>query len=99
MVPRFVYQFLKDKDTMLLCEGGRGGVAPLTFKKGDGRKGANGEKKSIDLELRLVNDCCLIGAPNSGKTSILSNISSIYEINKDEDGFLYVCCSEENTFG
>jgi hypothetical protein len=26
-------------------------------------------------------------------------VSTIYELNKDEDGFLYVCCSEENTFG
>jgi Obg family GTPase CgtA len=74
--PRFVYQFLKDKDTMLLCEGGRGGIAPLTFKKGDGRKGANGQKKSIDMELRLVNDCALIGSPNSGKTSIISSLTS-----------------------
>jgi len=74
--PRFLYQFLKDKDTVQLCEGGKGGIAPLTFKKGDGRKGANGQKKSIDLELRLVNDCALIGAPNSGKTSIISSLTS-----------------------
>jgi GABA(A) receptor-associated protein len=26
-------------------------------------------------------------------------ISSIYESHKDNDGYLYVCCSEENTFG
>ncbi len=26
-------------------------------------------------------------------------ISSIYESHKDEDGYMYVCCSEENTFG
>jgi GABA(A) receptor-associated protein len=26
-------------------------------------------------------------------------ISAIYESHKDEDGYLYVCCSEENTFG
>jgi GTP-binding protein len=74
--PRFIYQFLKDGDTIKLCEGGKGGIAPLTFKKGDGRKGANGEKKSIDLELRLLSDCALIGAPNAGKTSILSSMTS-----------------------
>ena len=76
LAPRFVYQFLKDKDELTLCDGGKGGVAPLTFKKGDGRKGANGESKSIDLELRLVNDCSLIGLPNSGKTSIISSLTS-----------------------
>jgi GTPase len=74
--PRFLYQFLKDGDSIKLCEGGKGGIAPLTFKKGDGRKGAIGEKKSVDLELRLVSDCALIGAPNSGKTSILSSMTS-----------------------
>jgi GABA(A) receptor-associated protein len=26
-------------------------------------------------------------------------ISSIYESHKDEDGYMYVSCSEENTFG
>ena len=74
--PRFIYQFLKDGDTIKLCEGGKGGIAPLTFKKGDGRKGAQGQKKSIDLELRLLSDCALIGSPNSGKTSILSSMTS-----------------------
>ena len=74
--PRFMYQFLKDGDMIKLCEGGKGGIAPLTFKKDDGRKGAIGEKKSIDLELRLLSDCALIGAPNSGKTSILSSMTS-----------------------
>lgn len=74
--PKFVYQFLRDKDEFLLCEGGKGGVAPLTFKKGDGRVGLNGEKKSIDLELRLVNDVSLIGVANSGKSSIISSLTS-----------------------
>ena len=73
--PRFVYQFLKDRDEFLLCQGGPGGLAPLTFKKGDGRKGAPGVRKSIDLELRLVNDIALIGVPNSGKSSIISALT------------------------
>jgi GTP-binding protein len=74
--PRFIYQFLNDNDTITLCGGGKGGVGPQTFKKGDGRKGANGSKRSIDLELRLINDCCLLGIPNSGKTSIISSLTS-----------------------
>lgn len=74
--PRFLYQFLNDRDSIILCEGGKGGIAPRTFKKADGRKGAQGEKKSIDLEVRLVNDCALIGLPNSGKTSIISSLTS-----------------------
>lgn len=76
--PRFLYQFLKDKDTLKICDGGRGGVAPLTFKKGDGRGGAAGQRMSVDLELRLVNDCSLVGVPNSGKTSIISSLTSAW---------------------
>ena len=74
--PRFLYQFLKDGETLVVCSGGKGGVAPETFKKADGRKGANGERKSLDLELRLLNDCALLGLPNAGKTSILSSLTS-----------------------
>lgn len=74
--PRFLYQFMNDGETLKLCEGGRGGVAPETFKKRDGRRGSNGQKKSIDLELRLMNDCALIGLPNAGKTSIISSLTS-----------------------
>ena len=74
--PRFLYQFLQDGDSYTLCEGGKGGIAPLTFKKGDGRKGCHGEKKKVDLELRLVNDCALLGIPNAGKSSIISSLTS-----------------------
>lgn len=74
--PRFLFQFLEDRDSYVICEGGKGGVAPQTFKKADGRKGAHGVSKSIDLELRLLNDCCLLGIPNSGKTSIISSLTS-----------------------
>jgi GTP-binding protein len=74
--PRYLYQFLRDGDSIVLCNGGKGGVAPVTFKKGDGRKGSNGEKKSVDLELRILNDCALLGIPNSGKSSIISSLTS-----------------------
>jgi GABA(A) receptor-associated protein len=30
---------------------------------------------------------------------VTSVISSLYVSHKDEDGYMYVCCSEENTFG
>jgi hypothetical protein len=43
--------------------------------------------------------CALFIFINNRLVPVTSNISSVYEINKDEDGFLYVCCSEENTFG
>jgi GTPase len=74
--PKFIYQFLTAGESFQVCEGGVGGLGPSTFKKGDGRKGTHGERKSIELELRLLSDCALIGAPNSGKTSIVSALTS-----------------------
>ncbi len=36
---------------------------------------------------------------NNRLLPVTTAVSTIYESNKDDDGFLYVCCSEENTFG
>jgi len=54
---------------------------------------------AIRMKMTLNPACALFIFINNRLIPVTSNISSIYEINKDEDGFLYVCCSEENTFG
>ena len=54
---------------------------------------------AIRMKMTLHPACALFIFINNRLVPVTSNISSIYEINKDEDGFLYVCCSEENTFG
>lgn len=74
---KFIYQFLRDCDSLKLCQGGAGGVAPSSFKKKDGRLGTPGEKKKTELEYRLVSDCALIGDANSGKTSLLGAMTSV----------------------
>lgn len=74
-LPQFRYQFLKSGDTWTVAKGGIGGLGPSTFKKQDGRRGTPGERVKLELELRLLNDCALVGMPNAGKTSLLAAMS------------------------
>ncbi|KEP66301.1 UNVERIFIED_CONTAM: GTP-binding protein [Hammondia hammondi] len=71
----FWFQFLFDKQSLAVAAGGRGGLAPSSFKKKDGRLPEPGERNCLELELRLVNDVALIGAPNSGKTSFAAAVT------------------------
>jgi GABA(A) receptor-associated protein len=54
---------------------------------------------AIRMKMNLSPSCALFIFINNRLVPVTSTISTIYESNKDEDGFLYVCCSEENTFG
>lgn len=60
---------------MVVATGGIGGVGPRSFKKGDGRRGTPGSRALLELEVRLMNDCTLLGVPNSGKTALLAAMS------------------------
>ncbi len=60
-LPEFTFQFLEDGETLLVAKGGKGGVAPFSFKKNDGRKGELGVRKLLELEYRIPNDVALIG--------------------------------------
>jgi GABA(A) receptor-associated protein len=54
---------------------------------------------AVRMKMSLSPSCALFIFINNRLVPVTSTISTIYESNKDEDGFLYVCCSEENTFG
>ena len=54
---------------------------------------------AIRMKMTLSPACALFIFINNRLVPVTSIISTIYQENKDEDGFLYVCCSEENTFG
>mmetsp|Transcript_25959 Transcript_25959/g.72461 ORF Transcript_25959/g.72461 Transcript_25959/m.72461 type:complete len:542 (+) Transcript_25959:69-1694(+) len=74
-LPQFRFQFLRSEDTYVVAKGGIGGLGPRSFKKGDSRKGTPGQRTRLELELRLLNDCALVGLPNAGKTSLLASLS------------------------
>ncbi|KAL5197567.1 hypothetical protein ABZP36_001079 [Zizania latifolia] len=66
----------------LLLPGGRGGRGNAAFKSGTNKvpkiaeKGEQGPEMWLDLELKLVADVGIVGAPNAGKSTLLSVISA-----------------------
>jgi GTPase len=76
---------LQDKGKKLqVAKGGRGGKgnvhyatatrkAPEIFQRGE-----EGEQHDITLKMRLMTDVCIIGHPNSGKSTLLSVVSAAH---------------------
>jgi GABA(A) receptor-associated protein len=54
---------------------------------------------AIRMKMSLNPASALFLFINNRLIPVTTVVSSLYESNKDDDGFLYVCCSEENTFG
>lgn len=80
--PKLIYDMNVPGEKILLAKGGRGGKGnahfatstnqyPLLFEEGE-----EGEEISLRLELKLLADVGIIGAPNAGKSSLLSVVSS-----------------------
>ncbi|MFW6118634.1 MAG: Obg family GTPase CgtA [Chloroflexota bacterium] len=76
---------LVDLDTpgrkVLVARGGRGGLGNARFATAANQapeiasKAASGEERHIVLELKLITDICIVGHPNSGKSTLLAAIS------------------------
>lgn len=67
---------------ILIAKGGRGGKGNEHFKSATNRaprfaqRGEEGETKSLRLELKILADAGLLGLPNAGKSTFLSQISA-----------------------
>ena len=61
---------------VVVARGGAGGIG--NESKQDAQPGAPGETRELALELKLLADVGLIGAPNAGKSTLLSRISSAH---------------------
>ena len=73
---------LFDRDKVLVAKGGSGGKGNAYFKNSSNTAprfselGEPSVEKSIKLELKLIAEVGIIGFPNSGKSTLLSKISS-----------------------
>lgn len=80
------YEFITDLSTdesfSLIAKGGMGGrgnalfVTSVSQTPRIAEDGADGEEKSLYLELKLIADVGIVGLPNAGKSTLLSNISN-----------------------
>ena len=66
-----------------MCRGGKGGKGNDHFKSPTNQapnictKGQEGEELNVELELKLIADVGLVGFPNAGKSTLLSNLAHV----------------------
>lgn len=76
-----IYDFKSRDDEFVICHGGRGGHGNAKYKTSTRRSpnfaqaGTKGEERSVILELKLLADVGLVGFPNVGKSTLLSQVS------------------------
>src|SRR5215468_7811180 len=72
----------QDGERALLAKGGAGGLGNLHFKSSTNQaprqftRGESGESRRLRLELKVLADVGLLGAPNAGKSTLLAAVSN-----------------------
>lgn len=72
----------EDGEQVIVAQGGKGGLGNPHFSSGTNRtpristSGTEGEEKWLLIELKLFADIGLVGLPNAGKSTLLSQLSA-----------------------
>ncbi len=80
---KHLFDLTDDKQTVLICKGGKGGKGNTHFKSPTNRApfvctpGEEGQSIEIELELKLIADVGLVGFPNAGKSTFLSAVTYV----------------------
>lgn len=78
-----LHDFKEDKEQWMVCKGGRGGRGNDSFKTPTNRApnictpGQEGETAEVELELKLIADVGLVGFPNAGKSTLISDLTKV----------------------
>ncbi len=76
-----VADLLRDGQTFVACQGGRGGKGNMHFASATMRAprfaqpGEPGQEKKLRLELKVLADVGIIGLPNAGKSTLIAAVS------------------------
>ena len=76
-----LFYFQKEGQKFVALQGGRGGAGNSAFKSSSNQtprqylKGHPGEELELELHLQIHSDMAVIGLPNAGKSTLLSNLT------------------------
>ncbi len=66
----------KDEEEFVVASGGKGGIG--NKRRHEATIGEPGEEKELLLDLKLIADVGVVGFPNAGKSTLISNISNAH---------------------
>ncbi|NDH49601.1 MAG: GTPase ObgE [Proteobacteria bacterium] len=76
-----IFDFTEKDQKVIVARGGKGGLGNARFKSSTNQAprmtipGELGDERQIKLELRSIADVGLVGLPNAGKSTLISNVS------------------------
>lgn len=78
-----LHDFTEDQEKWIVCKGGKGGLGNDFFKSPTQRApnictpGKEGGACEVELELKLIADVGLVGFPNAGKSTLVSELTTV----------------------